>query len=72
MDYLISKGVLKQTRGNFGDNLVVTNKQGSGREKQRQITDPVYNQLLRLQSQEKLDLTKVKHNQKYLFGVSVS
>ena len=72
MDFLIEKNVLKQSKGNFGDNLIVTVKFSSGRGKQRYITDPLYNYLLRLQSQEKVDKETIKHNQKYLFGTSVS
>jgi len=66
MDYMILKKILKQSKGNYGDSLVVVNKQGSGREKQRYITDPLYNLLLRLKSQEKVNPEQVKHNQRYL------
>ena len=72
MTYLILKNILKQTHGNYGDGLIVTGKFSSGRGKQRYITDPLYNYLLRLQSQEKMDKEKIKRNQKYLFGKSVS
>ena len=65
MDFLIEKNILKQSKGNFGDSLIVTGKFSSGRGKQRYITDPLYNYLLRLQSQEKMDKEKIKHNQKY-------
>lgn len=68
MDYLISKGVLKQSHGNYGDNLIVTGKFGNGRGKTRYVTTPVYNYLLRLQEQDKQDINKVKDNQKYMFS----
>lgn len=75
MDSLIFKQILKQSKGNYGDNLIITGKFGNGRGKQRYVTDPTYNYLLRLQEKDKQDLDKVKDNQKYLFsnsGVSVS
>lgn len=73
MDYLIQKCVLKQTHGNYGDNLIITGKFGNGRGKQRYVTTPVYNYLLRLQEQDKHDINKVKDNQRYMFSsVSVS
>ena len=68
MDYLISNLVLKQTHGNYGDNLVVTGKFGNARGKTRYITTPVYNYLLRLQENDKQDINKVKDNQRYLFN----
>ena len=58
MDYLISKGVLKQFHGNYGENLIVTGKFGSGRQKQHYVTDPVYNYLQRLKQQDKIALEK--------------
>ena len=70
-NYLIKKNVLKQVHGNYGDQLVVVNKQANKSKKQRFVTDPIYNYLLRLQSQEKLEVSKVKHNQTYLFSESV-
>ena len=66
MDFMIEKKILKQQKGQFRDQLVVVNKQGSGREKQRYITDPLYTFLLRLKSQEKVNPENIKHNQKYL------
>ena len=68
MDYLISNLVLKQTHGNYGDNLVVTGKFGNARGKTRYITTPVYNYLLRLQENDKQDVDKIKDNQRYLFN----
>lgn len=66
-NFLISKGILKLIKnGNYGDQLVITGKYGNGRGKQRYITTPTYNYLLRLQEQ-KVDINKVKDNQKYLF-----
>jgi len=70
-NYLIKKGAMKQVHGNYGDQLVVVNKQANKSKKQRFITDPIYNYLLRLQSQEKLEVSKIKHNQTYLFSESV-
>jgi len=69
-NFLIEKNILKQTKGSYGDSLVITGKFGNGRGKQRFVTTPTYNYLLRLQSQEKTDIDKVKDNQKYLFSVS--
>jgi len=63
---MIEKKILKQSKGQFRDQLVVVNKQGSGREKNRFVTDPLYSFLLRLKSQEKINPEQVKHNQKYL------
>ena len=68
MDYLILNLVLKQTHGNYGDNLVVTGKFGNSRGKQRFVTTPTYNYLLRLQEQDKLDVGNIKDNQKYMFN----
>jgi len=68
MDYLISNLVLKQIHGDYGDNLIVTGKFGSGKKKQRFVTTPTYNYLLRLQENDKLDINKIKDNQKYLFS----
>ena len=67
--YLISKNIIKQTHGNYGDNLVVIGKFSSGRRKQRYITDPYYNYLLRLKlnDKNKQTINDVKDNQKYLF-----
>ena len=53
--------------GNYGDALIVTGKYGSGLKKQRFVTTPTYNYLLRLQEQKVTDINKVKDNQKYLF-----
>jgi len=79
MDYLIQKGVLIQKRGTYGDNLIVTGKYGSGRGKQRYVTVPLYNYLLRLKEKDKnelvglgLDLDRVKDNQRYMFNSSAS
>jgi len=68
MDYLISNLVLKQTHGNYGDNLIVTGKFGNARGKQRFVTTHTYNYLLRLQEQDKLDVGNIKDNQKYMFS----
>jgi len=69
MDYLISSGKMALTKqGNYGDQLVVVNKQGSGKEKTRFVNDNVYNQLLRLESQQKVNTETVKHNQTYLLS----
>lgn len=73
MDYLISKNILKQTHGNYGDSLIVTGKFGKGRGKQRFVTTPTYNYLLRLQEKDKQDVNNIKDNQRYMFsGVSIS
>lgn len=71
MSYLIQKKILIQKRGTYGDNLIVTGKFGSGRNKQRYLTTPLYNYLLRLKEKDKLELVSlgldnVKDNQKYL------
>jgi len=72
MDYLILNLALKQNKGNYGDSLIVTGKFGNARGKTRYITTPVYNYLLRLQENNKLDINKIKDNQRYLFNNSVS
>jgi hypothetical protein len=71
MSYLIQKKILIQKRGNYGDNLIVTGKFGNGRGKQRYLTVPLYNYLLRLKEKDKIELVdlgldNVKENQKYL------
>lgn len=68
MNYLISKNILKQTHGNYGDDLIVTGKFGKGRCKQRYLTTPLYNYLLRLQEKDKQDVNKIKDNQRYMFS----
>lgn len=74
MDYLIKKGALRQQKGNFGEDLIVTGKFSIGRRKQRFLTTPMYNYLLRLKEKDKqglvlnLNLDKVKSNQRYLFS----
>ena len=67
--YLINLKILKQYHGNYGDNLVVIGKFSSGKRKQRYITDPYYNYLLRLKQNDKNKQTidDVKENQRYLF-----
>ena len=67
--YLINLKVLKQYHGNYGDNLVVIGKFSSGKRKQRFITDPYYNYLLRLKQNDKNKQTidDIKENQRYLF-----
>ena len=69
MSYLINLKILKQHHGNYGDNLVVIGKFSSGKRKQRYITDPYYNYLLRLKQNDKNKQTinDVKENQRYLF-----
>ena len=66
MDQLISNLVLKQTHGNYGDNLIVTGKFGNARGKTMYITTPVYNYLLRLQENDKQNISKNKVNQRNL------
>ena len=70
MSYLISKNIIKQTHGSFGDNLVVIGKFSSKSRKQRYITDPYYNYLLRLKQNDKNKQTidDVKDNQRYMFS----
>jgi len=67
--YLINLRILKQYHGNYGDNLVVIGKFSSKSRKQRYITDPYYNYLLRLKQNDKNKQTidDVKDNQRYLF-----
>jgi len=68
MDYLIErKIIILNKQGNYGDQLVVTSKFGSGRKKQRFTTPFSYNSMLISKRREKLDISKVKDNQKYLF-----
>ena len=69
MSYLINLNILKQYHGNYGDNLVVIGKFSSKKRKQRYITDPYYNYLLRLKQNDKNKQTiaDVKDNQRYLF-----
>jgi hypothetical protein len=74
MDYLIQKGILKESRGSYGEDLIVTGKFGMSRQKQRYVTPFVYNFLLREKSKDKnklvIDIEKVKHNQRYMFSSS--
>lgn len=67
--YLINLKILKQFHGSFGDNLVVIGKFSSKSRKQRYVTDPYYNYLLRLKQNDKNKQTidDVKDNQRYLF-----
>jgi len=69
MSYLINLKIIKQHNGNYGDNLVVIGKFSSKKRKQRYITDPYYNYLLRLKQNDKNKQTidDVKENQRYLF-----
>jgi len=69
MSYLINLKILKLFHGNYGDNLVVIGKFSSGLRKQRYITDPYYNYLLKLKQNDKNKQTidDVRDNQKYLF-----
>jgi hypothetical protein len=69
-NFLIEKGILKQSKGSYGDSLIIIGKFGSGLKKQRYITTPTYNYLLRLQEQKVTDINKVKDNQRYLFSSS--
>jgi len=70
MLYLINLKILKQFHGSFGDNLVVIGKFSSKSRKQRYITDPYYNYLLRLKQNDKNKQTidDVKDNQRYMFS----
>ena len=75
MDYLILKGALKQTKGNYKDfsgdkKIVVIGKYSNKSRKQRYAPTPLFNKLTELKFKEKLDLDSVKHNQKYLYSVS--
>jgi len=67
--YLINLKIIKQYHGSFGDSLVVIGKFSSKSRKQRYITDPYYNYLLRLKQNDKNKQTidDVKENQRYLF-----
>jgi len=69
MSYLINLKILKQYHGNYGDNLIVIGKFSSKSRKQRFITDPYYNYLLRLKQNDKNKQTinDVKDNQRYMF-----
>ena len=69
MSYLINLKIIKQHNGNYGDNLVVIGKFSSKKRKQRYITDPYYNYLLRLKQNDKNKQTidDIKENQRYLF-----
>jgi len=70
MTYLIIRNILRQTHGSYGDNLVVIGKFSSKLRKQRYITDPLYNYLIRLKQndKDKQNINEVKENQKYLFN----
>jgi len=74
MTYLIIRNILRQTHGSYGDNLVVIGKFSSGLRKQRYITDPLYNYLIRLKQtdKDKQNINDVKENQKYLFSSNSS
>jgi hypothetical protein len=75
-NYLIQKGILKESHGSYGEDLIVTGKFGIGRQKQRYVTPFVYNYLLREKSKDKnklvIDIDKIKHNQRYMFSSSGS
>ena len=53
--YLISKNIIHQKHGNYGESLVVIGKFSSGRRKQRYCTPPVYNLLLKLKKKDRLE-----------------
>jgi len=74
MQYLISRGVLKRSKGNYGDGLIVTGTYGNARGKTRFTTDPLYNYLTRLKQtdKDKQNINDVKENQKYLFSSNSS
>jgi len=59
MDFLIEHNILKQSKGKFFDQLVVTNRQGGKAKKQRYVTDPIYNYMVKLQKEEQLEKQKV-------------
>ena len=77
MDYLISKGILKQSHGNFKDyagdkKIKITGSYGNARGKTRYLTPILYSQLVVARNKDKecFDISSVKKNQKYLFSGS--
>lgn len=68
MDFMIEHNIIRQNKGNYGDALVVTNKQGGKNKKQRYVNPNVYSNFVRLKSQETFDINKVKDNQRYMFS----
>lgn len=73
MSYLISRNIIQQNRGNYGESLIVTGKFGSGRNKQRFVTPFVYRKLLEFKNEDKqelVDVGKIKDNQRYLVSGS--
>lgn len=71
MNYLISKRVLRQRNGNYGDNLIVTGKFGIKNKKQRYVTPILYNYLLELKEKDRnvlVNIENVKPNQRYMFN----
>lgn len=63
MLYLIQKNALHQSKGKFYDQLVVTNKQGGKKKKQRYITDAIYNYMLRLKDQDSIKQLQLEQKQ---------
>lgn len=72
MTYLIQKNVIRQSKGTYGDSLVVTGKFGKGRGKQRYCIDPVYNYLLRLKLTDRLKIFFSPEQLKEILRLDVS
>jgi len=72
MTYLIQKNVIRQSKGTYGDSLVVTGKFGKGRGKQRFCIDPVYNYLLRLKLTDRLKIFFSPEQLKEILRLDVS
>lgn len=76
-DYLIAKKILRLNKiGNYKDptgdkKVVVTGSYGSKSKKQRYVQDALFYKLEEMKNKElaesKLDLSKVKDNQRYMF-----
>jgi hypothetical protein len=77
MDYLIQRGILKQSHGNYKDyvgdkKIKVTGSYGNARGKTRYLTPILYSQLIssRNKDKENFNIGAVKDNQKYMFETS--
>jgi len=53
--FLISKNIISQKHGNYGESLIVIGKFSSKSRKQRYCTPPIYNLLLKLQKKDRLE-----------------
>lgn len=57
MEFMINNNILKCVRGQY-PGLKITSKRKKGNGKQRQIEEPMYFQMVKLQEKLKVDATK--------------